>query len=272
MPLIDLSQLHVGDVLLEPGIEKIAANTGRAENRFGHASLALGRLVRIHAPGPGKIAVVEPFELRTWIRADSKLEGFQVKGDAIVLRPRTSIREIDIWAGAQWQAGSPYASADKLAELIDLTPHARSFLRSERGQEFLERIARRGVPLSQEGRSCGELVASILSLGEENVSPNTLVGHPNFETVRNAVVPEEGWEDDGPHPGAPELNELLGRYHQDTSRRVWLQTVEAAAKGLSSADEEALLETYRDELGEQLEDNYDILGEVESLAGEIFGF
>ncbi len=185
MPLIDLSQLRTGDVILETGERLIAQAT--EGGKYGHASVALGRLVKIEA---GKCNGVEIclFDLEFWQKDETTLMGFLINGDAVVRRLLKPPEVADIVSRALGEAGRGYATADEIGKLRDLNNYAHRFMSLWRANS----VAPADGQL--ERRFCSEIAAEILGLQTTMISPNALALLNGLLTVSDAVVPEDGWK------------------------------------------------------------------------------
>ncbi len=271
--MVDLGKLRLGDVLLERGEDRLARNTGKTVHRFGHASLVLGPLVRIHAQKAGEPAVLEPLIPTRWLRrpdGDIILAAL-VPDDAAVMRLRSTVIDTIVLAEAQWLAGQPYAALEKLARLPNLSDRLQKFLRSPAAARLAIDAQRSAVPPSSTGLSCGELAAGALFGVEPNFSPNDLFEHADLVEVRDAVCAEDGWHCEGEHEQADEVRELIAGYEQDTAPRLWEQ-VEAIGPDSSPSERDALAARVDRELEKAVKRNYAILDALRDLAGEIITY
>ena len=268
MPILDLNNLCVGDVILEPGEEKIAKMDPSGDRAFGHAKLVVCRLAFIHAPGPGESARIEPFTVETWMRLDDpSLVGVHL-GGATVLRKRGLVA-VNVLAEAQWEAGYGYASRAKL-ERLQLDPSMQALLQSGRGRRLFERLSKRGVPASDEGRSCGELVAQILLPGEStDITPNGLHRHAEMQERSDLILDDAGWSRQGRHSCNDELEKLFARYRQDTARRLWEELIGFAATRPGKDAIEAASARLETELDASLENNFSVFKEADGIASEV---
>ena len=268
MPILDLNNLCVGDVILEPGEEKIADMDPSGNHGFGLAKLVVCRLAFIHAPGAGKAVRIEPFAVETWTRCgEPPLVGVRLEG-ATVLRKRRLVA-VDVQVNAQWEAGYGYASQTKL-EQLPLTSDMQDLLRSPRATTFFALQARRGVPTSDEGRSCGELVAQILLPGESaDITPNGLYRHPEMEERSDLVLDDTGWTRQGRHPCNDDLEQLFADYRQDTARRLWEKLVRFTATRPGEDAMEAESTRLETELDDSLKSNFSIFNEADAIASQV---
>jgi hypothetical protein len=273
MPLVDLGKLKLGDVLLERGDETLARNTGKTVHRFGHASLVLGPLVRIHAQKAGKPAVVEPLIPTHWRRrADGDIiVAVLVPDAAAVMRPRGTVIDTTVVAEAQWLAGQPYAALEKLARLPNLSDRLQTFLQSPAAARLASAAQHKPVPPSAAGLSCGELVASALLGVDSNLSPNDLFEHSDLMEIQDAVYPEDGWECEREDEHAKEVREVIAKYEQNTAPRLWAQA-EAIGPDSSPSDRDALAARLERELEEALKRNFAILGQLGDLASATIAY
>jgi hypothetical protein len=198
MWLLKLDVLEPGDVILEPGIEAVAKAT---DGIYGHASVALGKLVRIEA-GKDNGVVISPFELAAYHRDGERLVGMPLgSGDTLVLRRRNRL-DIGMLDGtALWEAGRTY-DLHRALDLPDLAPQARDRLR--------KLLAWQAAEPDPEGRTCSEVAARILDLPAKNVSPNTLAYAEQLEVVKDAIVPVDGtWTPEGVNTAVRSLASLV---------------------------------------------------------------
>lgn len=184
MRIILLEKLKPGDVILESGDEKIGQAT---DGVFGHASLVLGRLIKIEA-GLHDGVVCSPFECKAFRRGEQLLIGQPLDdGDAIVvMRRKQAIASHEIKARALLEAGRRYSPA-KAFDLTDLTKQARVVLEARlRGS--------RRIP-DREGRICSEVVAEVLQLPETIVSPNALASSTELQEVKDIILDVGDWSE-----------------------------------------------------------------------------
>ncbi len=181
--VVDLSMLRIGDIILETGDRSVAAATGGV---YGHASILLGRLVRLEA-GIDDGVTINTFELQRFSRLQESFVGFALEADnnIIVRRRKNCIDEGSLLGEALWEAGRAYSMA-KLADLPDLT---------DKGRRILGRYIRGSGYSNPEDRFCSEVVANILRLESSNISPNGLASHDllyNFDSAIRDL--NEDWQ------------------------------------------------------------------------------
>lgn len=180
--ILKLDMLEPGDVILEPGIDTVAKATGGI---YGHASVALGKLVKIEA-GKDDGVVIAPFDLAAHNRDGERLVGMPLdSGDTLVLRHRERCDISMLDGEALWEAGHAY-DLHRALDLPDLAPHARTKLEKW--------LSRRGAEPVLDGRTCAEVAARILDLPTTNVSPNALAAAAQLEVVEGTIVPlDDTW-------------------------------------------------------------------------------
>lgn len=198
MWILKLDMLEPGDVILEPGIDRVAEGT---DGIYGHASVVLGKLVRIET-GEDDGVVIAPFELAAYNRDGERLVVQPLESaDARVLRrrDRLDIRTLD--GNALWEAGRAY-DLHRALDLSELAPRARD--------QLIKLLARRGSKPNPEGRTCSEVAARILELPAKNVSPNALAGAEQLEVVEGAIVPvDDTWTPEMVNTAAATLVSLV---------------------------------------------------------------
>jgi hypothetical protein len=175
--ILRLDRILPGDVILETGSRLIAAATG---GPYGHASVALGKLVKIEAENVDSGVVVNPFNIEAWRRGEERVVGVLVEGELIVLR-KIEIDLGTVTGEALWESGRHY-SLRKLLALHDLLPRHR-----ERIERLLENQPTTADDDS-EGRFCSEVAARILRLPHKNLSPNQLAASSGLQQVTGAIA------------------------------------------------------------------------------------
>jgi hypothetical protein len=188
---------------------------GRAAIFFG--GLALGRLAYIEAIGPEEGVRVQPFGLEVWECRGERVVGFHVDGPIEVRRLADPPGIAMILAEAQWEAGQPYADLEAMAQFPDLT---------ERGRKVLERMVGSSIDSkpnenAAKGRTCGEVVASILQRADTVLSPNALAAHPELSPVPDAVRDSTGWQKIHDHDRYADVCHIISEYDQTISS--WLR-------------------------------------------------
>ena len=180
MRVLLLCRLQPGDIILETGDPRIAAAGG---GLFGHAAVALGRLVKIEA---GKESGVElnPFDFVAYRNGKRRMVGIPIEPseNVCVLRRKKPLDNGTIRGEALWEAGRAY-SVPKLLELPDLPQMQR--------RRFERKLGQMQAPDAddvREGRFCSEVAAKVLQLRKTIVSPNTLANAPELEPVMDSVV------------------------------------------------------------------------------------
>lgn len=269
MPILKLAELQTGDVLLEPGDDTIAQETGLPGDRFGHASLVVTRLLRIEAPGPGGAVQIDPFAIEVW-ECDNKprVTGVFVEDGSVVLRPKASPDAANIVAEAQWEGGYGYADIAKLKTLKGLTDRAKNLLNNQRAQSMLTGKIRGPVPLERGGRSCGELVARVLfSDGEVMLTPNGLYRDPRLRQLGGVIIDDGGWQRIAPPPEADELKTIFKHYNQRVARDTWQDLIAATAPRRSKKKIAAEIERLVDE---RLTSNLQLIMQANCLADKLF--
>ena len=108
-----LCRLRPGDIILETGVPRIAAAGG---GLFGHASVALGRLMKIEA---GKESGVEPnpFDFVAYRNGERRMVGIPIEPaeNVCVLRRKEALDDGTIRGEALWEAGRAYSVPKLLA-------------------------------------------------------------------------------------------------------------------------------------------------------------
>lgn len=247
MRLLNLNSLRIGDIILETGDPRVAAATG---GPFGHASVALGRLVRIEA---GKQSGVEinAFPLVGFRRGGERVVGMLIDPDEdlAVFRKRTTVDEGEVIGEAIWEGGRRYSVA-KLLDLKDLKPAVRDRLAG--------RVTRASGEES-EARFCSEVVARILGLGTTNVSPNALRTAPEVIEVDGAVLElGQGWTREGTETANEAVDSKVREIELGTAKLLANDVTEEVAqirKGSGTTTEAAsrLQEAYSAKLRDQLQ-------------------
>lgn len=274
--LLDLAAVHPGDVLLEEGMAAVANKTAIGGNAFGHASLALGRLVRIHALGAGEASSVQLFDIATWRRRmnGEVIVAARVDRPAAILRPRFTVTEGDLYSEAQWEAGYPYADREKLARLNGIPTLYKALLTSPVGAQMLARVTRGNVTPTTDGRSCGELVARILHLQKPEVTPNRLAQEASLQVVDGVLFDADEFEIIGIPRHKKELDRTILNYEQDSSRWAWQRLLEEAEKRRSNPDavleDSDFIDWLDNELVGTLTNNASVLAEIRSLEDCVF--
>ncbi|MGX7924956.1 hypothetical protein ACWPMX_00095 [Tsuneonella sp. HG094] len=223
--------LEPGDVILEPGFDRVAEGTGGI---YGHASVALGKLVRIEA-GKDDGVVIAPFELAAYNRDGERLVGQPLESaDALVRRRRDRLDIGTLDGNALWEAGRAY-DLHRAIDLPDLAPRARD--------QLVRLLARRGSEPDPEGRICSEVAARILELPAKNASPNALADAEQLELVEGAIVQvDDTWTPERVNTAAGSLASLvdeveLGLAHDimgladDLAAQIKRETISKAAAG-----------------------------------------
>ncbi|MBD8736848.1 hypothetical protein [Sphingomonas sp. CFBP 13706] len=198
MWILKLNTLEPGDVILEPGIDRVAKATGGI---YGHASMALGKLVRIEA-GKDDGVVIAPFDLAAYNRNGERVVGLPLESaDALVLRRRERLDLGTLDGRALWEAGRAY-DLHRALDLPDLVPRARD--------QLVKLLAWQGAEPNPDGRTCSEVAARILDLPAKNVSPNALVGVEQLKVVEGAIVPvDDTWTPERVNTAAGSLASLV---------------------------------------------------------------
>ncbi|QCO00046.1 hypothetical protein D3093_32790 (plasmid) [Azospirillum argentinense] len=273
MPLIDLALLEPGDVILEEG-----ALRGKA-GPYGHASVALGKLVRLHALGIGERSTVEAFDLEIWERDGGDARGgdtliaLRIDGPAQVLR-RTPVPDLtSLVAEAQWEAGFAYADYEKLSKL-NLPLKLREAL--EKGRRRLEqRMVQSANPSTPDGRTCGELVARMLDLPVTELLPSELAQHPQLTPMPALIHDESAWTPVGKPDILGSIQNALAAYHHDTSREAWAQVLTEADQRRDTTappidEDAAALDRIEIEMVAKLEENIATLHRISAEEDDIF--
>lgn len=230
MPLIDLSKLRPGDVILETGVPAIA--DGTVDGIYGHASVALGRLVRIQV-GKDSGVEAELFEVMEWSKDGKRLVGCVISGDDVVVRrPKNAPCVQEIMARAMGELGRPYASAEQLSRVPDLTDVAKRLV------ERAIRRAREPEGVTLKGRYCSEVVAVLLGLPNTELSPTALSRAPELEEIEDVIVPEIGWVKVGVPDGFSKLKARIGGIGQPIAES-WAAALAIIEGGFDEADSEA---------------------------------
>lgn len=103
MRVLLLCRLRPGDIILETGDPRIADAGG---GLFGHAAVALGRLVKIEA---GKECVVElnPFDFVAYRNGERRLVGIPIESNenVCVLHQKEPLDDGTMRGEALWEAG-----------------------------------------------------------------------------------------------------------------------------------------------------------------------
>lgn len=177
MRILRLDQILPGDVILETGSPLIADATG---GLYGHASVALGKLVKIEAENLKGGVVVNPFALEAWHKGGERVVGVTMEHDVLVLR-KSGLNIGTVVGEALWEAGRHY-SLHKLLELADLRPESRKRI------ERLVKLQPQSAAEESEGRFCSEVAARVLRLPDKMLSPNRLASASELQRVEEAVA------------------------------------------------------------------------------------
>lgn len=177
MILLDLSKLRPGDVILEGGDASVARATG---GDFGHAAIAVGRLVRLEAVGKHTNVQFAPFDFQAFSDGTRRIVGPVYSDGVVRVRRMNGADAGKITGEAIWEAGRNY-SIRKAEALPDLTRAGRRLLKS-------------AIDLSPpaddvEGRFCSEVVARVLGFRDSSISPNELATRPELVDVPEALRP-----------------------------------------------------------------------------------
>ncbi len=228
MRVLLLRRLRPGDIILETGDPRVAAAGG---GLFGHAAVALGRLVKIEA---GKESGVElnPFDFVAYRRGERRIVGIPIEpGENVcVLRRKQPLDDGTIRGEALWEAGRAY-SVPKLLELPDLPQIQRKLLERKLGQ--MQSPDLNGV---NEGRFCSEVAAKVLQLAETIVSPNTLADAPELEPVIEAIVDlDRDWTEVGSDTAVATIGAMLDQVRVGLAEFGLSELRAAAGRILSAA-------------------------------------
>lgn len=183
MRILRLERLLPGDVILETGHPQIARATG---GLYGHASVALGKLVKLEAENSDGGVVLNPFGVSAWHRASERVVGVLVNSENVVVLRKIGLDVAEVDGEALWEAGRRY-SLSKLLELPDLDPEYRPLIERLRNRQSM-------TADESQGRFCSEVAARILALPEPHISPNALAASGELEVVSDAIEElGEGW-------------------------------------------------------------------------------
>jgi hypothetical protein len=222
--LLDLKEIRPGDIILEEGDERVAAATGGGP--FGHASIAIGRLLFLEADGSSGVAV-SGFEPEIWSMGTRSTYAHTLAHEGVapkVRRLKMPKPITEIHGLALGELGRDY-SMDAAAKFPDLDSTSRRLLLSR-----MRRAPKLPGPPDAPGRACSEVVAVILGLGVTAISPNGLASHPDFVEVPAAVIDNTGgtWTCQPTGPARAEIaaakSALRSSYAQDVhsaAQRVW---------------------------------------------------
>jgi hypothetical protein len=261
MRVLLLCRLRPGDIILETGDPRIAAAGG---GLFGHAAVALGRLVKIEA---GKESGVElnPFDFVAYRSGERRIVGIPIEPteNVCVLRRKHPLDEGTIRGEALWEAGRAY-SVPKLLELPDLPQTQRRLLERKLGQ-----MQAHGSEDVREARFCSEVAAKVLQLPKTIVSPNTLANAPELEPVIEAIVDLNGdWTEAGSDASLATIGAMLAQVRVGLAE-LGLSELRAAAgrilatePSLTQAQEAGAIESR---IGGAIDDAIRILNSVEEL-------
>jgi hypothetical protein len=263
MRVLLLCQLRPGDIILETGVPRIAAAGG---GLFGHASVALGQLIKIEA---GKDSGVElnPFDFVVYRKGERRMLGVAIEPaeNVCVLRRREALDEGTIRGEALWEAGRAY-SVPKLLELSDLPQATRMRL-----DRILKSMPEAEPVSVREGRFCSEVAARILRLSNTTVSPNALANAPELKPVKAAIVDlDENWTEEGSDASLITLCARLNQLRVGLAQR-GLSELEAAADRIRTNRSSLAREV--DEVGSlmdgEIRSAISVLDAIEELAPSI---
>jgi hypothetical protein len=234
---------------------------------FGHAALALGRLVKIEA-GKREGVVLTPFDLSAYRCGSERVVGVPVtEGDVKVMRRKNGLDVATIRAVALLEAGRNYSLA-KTLDLPDLAADAREMLTSKlRG--------RRAAP-DPEGRICSEVAARVLDLADKVVSPNALADADELQEVEDALMVLDGcWVPDPTWTATNVLDEKVAAIELGLAKRAIDLAVQGAATIMREASErraatqEAVVDQLDATFKAELKRSILLLLDIEKLEGTI---
>jgi hypothetical protein len=265
MPIINLGKIEPGDVILERGHRSLARATNH--HLYGHASLALGRLVCIQA-GKDDGVLVEAFDAAVWEKDGQRFIGIELEGNAEVRRPVTQPQRVDLVARAVAEAGRGYIDIAKLQGLSDLTASGKNLLQLALDHPDYKPANPADLP----GRFCSEVVARVLGMPDVDISPNALAQQTNLRQVADAVVPSDGWHNVGRPNGLSEIMQRAQQFSNSIAPYAWTQLLQAAnaLKGANQATRAAAAQTIEAFVDQSLTSDIKTLNEIASLEKAVF--
>lgn len=253
--ILQLDKIKPGDVILETGIPKIGEATG---GPYGHAALALGRLVKVEADLKGGV-LFAPFVFTAYRRENERVVGVLVQDDdMVVLRrnPPLDLAELD--ARALLEAGRRYSLA-KAMDLKDLAPDKR--------MELAEALKGWRAISDPEGRICSEVVAQALKLADKLVSPNMIAKAPELRSVEDAMTClEDDWSIDPTHTATDVLNEKISALETGLAKRAMdLAKEGVAALGRYEKTKDDVVDELNTAYTDELKRSLSLLRDIRAL-------
>jgi len=202
---------------------------------YGHASVTLGRLMKIEAGQHG--VEVNLHDIKKWGRQTKTLIGAYIDGDAVkVLRPQNKSTIKHVVSRAIGEVGRKYALPDEMIKSTNLSEREKDFLTRRYGSARLSKRA------DLEGRYCSEVAAILLGMETVDVTPDQLASMPGFTEVKGAIRAESDWIVLEEVPEIEQANtalKRLGKPITETWRDVVRRT-ERLKPNVSSKDKEDL--------------------------------
>jgi hypothetical protein len=264
MRILRLDRLQPGDVILETGMTDVADATG---GPFGHAALALGRLIKIEA-GKHEGVVLTHFDFSAFRCGSERIVGVPVTdGDMKVMRRKHGLDLATIRAAALLEAGRNYCLVKSLS-LPDLAAAPRKMLTSKlRG--------RRASPDPQ-GRICSEVAARVLDLAEKVVSPNALADADELQEIQDALIKLDGdWVPDPTWTATNVLGEKVAAIELGLAKRAMelavqgVATIRRESSERRAAAQEAVVDQLEATLEAELRRSISLLLDIEKLEATI---
>jgi hypothetical protein len=261
MPILKASLLRPGDVVLETGEPKIAASAG--QGRFGHASLAISRLVWLEVGIMG--VKLTACEFGHYEHDDDRFIGIEIEDDCLVRRRLEPLSAVDVWSSTFAEIGRRYASRAKLLLTTDLTPAGAAQL-----QHPVRGLREHDDALAP-GRFCSEAAAVVLGLDETLISPDGLANAADLVDVTDAVLDVALLVE--PHARRAELANLVAAMSKRTvpnlSGAIQALTKRKKAGGGGPTQEEA--DALEGQLNDALTSDAPLAVDIEKIEAEILG-